>query len=392
MPSPKPCPPKTVRVFEIENWAFPGAADDLRDMRRRLERTRLPDSVCPGWSGGVDTGFLRRFIHYLVHDYSWANDTLRFAGRHLMIRVPAGEDGENVRVHVHLPLEEIAGAMPVVFLHGWPSSGLEFVHVSGYLRGTPLAPVIVDLPGFGFSTPTASPAGPRQIALILKQVIRDVLGLRNIVVHGNDWGSTIACWLAADHPELVCGIHLSTLGLKPAPDDHAAPWSAEEIEWFKTVRTRLRADAGYREIQSTKPNTAAIGLADSPGALAAWFVEKFHDWSGAGPTEDPPIAIEDIAAIVTSYWISNNAASANWIYKAVRDHDDTTAPAGGTGRTPVGLSLFGSGFFPVPPRSWAQRMHNVLRFCSHPSGGHYPALTRPDVLARDLADFCEAIR
>jgi hypothetical protein len=56
----------------------------------------------------------------------------------------------------------------------------------------------------------------------------------------------------------------------------------------------------------------------------------------------------------------------------------------GTGNVPVGFSLFADGFFPPPPESWAHRMHRIVSYRIHGSGGHHPALTRPEVLADDL--------
>jgi len=62
-------------------------------------------------------------------------------------------------------------------------------------------------------------------------------------------------------------------------EEWALPNSADQIEdmrRIKTVRRRLEQDSGYREIQATKLNTAAVGLADSPAALAGWIAEKFR--------------------------------------------------------------------------------------------------------------------
>lgn len=375
----------------VEEWSLPRAVDRIADMRRRLRDTRFPASACEGWSGGVDVRFLRRFAAYLADDYSWETDSGRFGGRHLLVRVATdGDTDADLRVHVHLPLGGQPGAGSLVLLHGWPSSGLEFVHVARYLGDGGAYPVLVDLPGFGFSDPTQKPIGPRAMAGLLKRVLVDGLGLGDMVVHGNDWGSTVASWLAIDHPEILRGIHLSMMGLKPQFADGAPKLDDAELAWIKVVQKRLAADAGYREIQGTKPNTAAIGISDSPAALAAWIAEKLHDWNGGDVQGDPPVPLADLAAIVTGYWISGNIASANWIYAAVRGEDDTVAPAGGTGDVPVGFSLFGNGFFPAPPESWARRVHRVADYAVHNAGGHYPALTRPEALADDMLRFYNA--
>jgi pimeloyl-ACP methyl ester carboxylesterase len=378
-------------AISIEEWALPNPADQIEDMRRRLLATRFPASACDEWTGGIHIDFLRRFAVFLARDYSWEADRARFGGRHLKVHVP-GNDGTPLAVHVNFPLGLIAEAKPLVMLHGWPSSSFEFVHISEHLRDTGVMPVLVDLPGFGFSAPTPLPVGPRAIAKLVKETLVDGLGLRDLIVHGNDWGSTVASWLAIDHPELVRGIHVSMMGLKPKFVEGTPKPNEAESAWIKIVQRRLEQDSGYREIQATKPNTAAVGLADSPAALAGWIAEKFHGWNGGKAQGDPPVRLDDLAAIVTGYWLAGTISSANWIYAAVRAQDDTIAPVGGTGDVPVGFSLFANGFFPPPPESWARRIHRVVNYTVHSSGGHYPALTLPPTLAGDLLRFCNSIQ
>lgn len=372
-------------------WQLPGENADLVEMRRRLRATRYPSSTCEGWSRGTDVEYLHGFAAWLADDYDWETDRQRFDGEHFMVH-PDGQDSPGI--HVCFPLGRMADCQPLVLLHGWPSSGFEFVHVIEHLtalgKNPQICPVLVDLPGFGFSDPTPAPTGPRAIAGLVTQALTGGLGLEDMIVHGNDWGSTVASWMAIDAPSSLAAIHMSMMGMKPGFSGGAPKPTDAEMAWIKTVQKRLAADAGYREIQGTKPNTAAIGLTDSPAALAAWIVEKFHGWSCAGDAETPPVSRDDLAAIVTSYWLSGNIASANWIYAAVHDHDDTGAPVGGTGDVPVGFSFFANGFFPAPPESWARRVHNVSTYHKHDSGGHYPALIRPAALAADLLDFASA--
>jgi hypothetical protein len=39
------------------------------------------------------------------------------------------------------------------------------------------------------------------------------------------------------------------------------------------------AQGAYNMIPSTRPQTIAAGLNDSPAGLAAWFIEKFQTWN-----------------------------------------------------------------------------------------------------------------
>jgi len=39
-------------------------------------------------------------------------------------------------------------------------------------------------------------------------------------------------------------------------------------------------------------------------ALAAWVLEKFHGWTVAGETADPPLALDDLIADAMLYWLT----------------------------------------------------------------------------------------
>jgi len=43
-------------------------------------------------------------------------------------------------------------------------------------------------------------------------------------------------------------------------------------------------------------------------ALAAWVLEKFHGWTVAGETADPPLALDDLIADVMLYWLNGALA------------------------------------------------------------------------------------
>ena len=374
-------------TLTAKDWTLPAAPERIADMQARLRVARLPQSAIADWSGGIDLDWLAGFASYLTDEYDWGADRRRFGARHVMIPFAEAATGPDMAegLHVTLPKDPVGSRLPVLLLHGWPSSGLEYARVAAQLENAGLYPIIADLPGFGFSAPTQTPVGPRQIAGIVRRALAEGLGVSDFIVHGNDWGATTAGWLAVDHADAVRGIHMSMMGLRPSFGPGTAKPDETEVTWIKTVQKRLAADGGYREIQGTHPNTAAVGLSDSPIGLAAWISEKLLGWTGGGAR--PNVARDDIAALVTAYWIAGTIPSANWIYNAVRKHDDTAAPEGGTGDVPVALSFFEQGFFPPPPKSWGQRVHNVVDYTTHPEGGHYPALTQPAILADDIERF-----
>jgi hypothetical protein len=62
------------------------------------------------------------------------------------------------------------------------------------------------------------------------------------------------------------------------PDDP----SRDEAKFFKRNEEWIQKEGAYALIQSTKPQSLAAGLTDSPAGLAAWIIEKFRAWSDCG--------------------------------------------------------------------------------------------------------------
>ncbi|MEO3825959.1 hypothetical protein [Actinomadura sp. B10D3] len=54
------------------------------------------------------------------------------------------------------------------------------------------------------------------------------------------------------------------------PDERARIAAAERLREVGT---------GYADLQSTRPQTLAYGLSDSPTGQLAWIVEKFWEWT-----------------------------------------------------------------------------------------------------------------
>jgi len=46
----------------------------------------------------------------------------------------------------------------------------------------------------------------------------------------------------------------------------------------------------------------------------------------------------------------------------------------------------------APPRSWAERTYDVVRYTSMPRGGHFAATEEPDLLAQDITAFFRTLR
>jgi hypothetical protein len=146
----------SVRPFRIE---IPQA--DLDDLADRLARTRWPEELPGvGWERGVPVGYLRGLAAYWRTDYDWRKHEAEL-NRHPQFTTTI--DGQAIHfLHVRSPH---ADATPLLVIHGWPGSVVEFLDLVAPLTdpvaagGDPAEAfhlVVPSIPGHGFSGPLAA--------------------------------------------------------------------------------------------------------------------------------------------------------------------------------------------------------------------------------------------
>lgn len=122
------------------------------------------------------------------------------------LRVQAPEPADAARSYLDLPSGRLAytdegEGVPVVCLHGLISGAGDFSALRQALLRSGMRCILVDLPGYGGSSPPAV-ARIEHIADIVGQGIA-ALGLKRPVLVGHSFGAVIAYTLAGRKPELV---------------------------------------------------------------------------------------------------------------------------------------------------------------------------------------------
>src|SRR5262249_15222786 len=119
--------------------------------------------------------------------------------------------------------------LPLLVVHGWPGSFVEFTDIIGPLSD-PAAHggraedsfdlVIPSLPGYGFSDIPKTPGVDiLRIAALLASLM-ETLGYERFGAQGGDWGAAISTALGSAFPDRVCGIHLNMLiAARPRTND-----------------------------------------------------------------------------------------------------------------------------------------------------------------------------
>ncbi len=259
--------------------------DALDDLRTRLRATRFPDAPHgAGWSLGTDVDYLRELVTYWAHEFDWPAQEAAL-NRLPRFRVSVGDLGIHF-VHARAAAQP---AMPLILTHGWPDSFWRYSKVIPLLtdpgaHGADPADafdvVVPDVPGYGYSdAPVGPPIDSIAVAGLWAELMT-TLGYQTFGAAGGDIGSHVSRYLALDFPDRVVAVHRTDAGL-PLFNGDPADLTSEERQWFATIATWGAAEGAYAAMHRTKPQTAAVGLNDSPAGLASWIVEKLQGWGGA---------------------------------------------------------------------------------------------------------------
>lgn len=365
--------------------------DDLRD---RLGRTRWPEPLDgAGWDYGADVAYVRELCEHWRTAYDWRAHERR------LNELPGflcEVDGVDLHFwHVRSPVE---GAMPLLLVHGWPGSMLEFERLVGPLTdpaahgGDPADAfdvVVPALPGYGFGgRPRDRGWGISRIARAFDTLMTDELGYERYAAQGGDWGAIVSAKLGAAHADHVLGIHVNMLVAPPPRDASGDDDEAREArERDRFWRTR---EAAYSRVQRTKPDSLTVAQTDSPAGLAAWIVEKFRTWSDCDGDVESAVDRDTLLTNLMFYWAPPSAASAARLYYEAAVDADGIARRGRV-EVPVGYAAFPHEIF-RPPRAWAEEHYAIRRWTPMPRGGHFAALEQPELLLDDVRAFFRDLR
>ncbi|GLU48708.1 epoxide hydrolase family protein [Nocardiopsis ansamitocini] len=385
-----------MRPFRID---IPQA--ELDDLHRRLATARWPDgSLGAGWERGTPLEYAKELAEYWRSGFDW-----RAAERRLNAfpQFTTEIDGENVHLlHVRSPEPD---AMPVILTHGWPGSVAEFLSVIGPLvdprahGGDPADAfhvVVPAIPGYGFSGPTVQAGWDVRRVARAWAALMSRLGYERYVAQGGDWGSVISLELGLADPEHVAGVHVNMLAAFP-PDDSAAlaGLSGADQERLGFTARFVQDGMGWQKIQSTRPQTLAYGLTDSPIGQLAWIVEKFWEWTDSAKSPEDAVDRDHLLTNVAIYWFTKTAGpSAQLYYESARGDAAFARTWGGPWplAMPVGVASYP--FDAVRPvRRFAEQiLPSLTRWTEFDRGGHFAAMERPESLVDDLRAFTRSLR
>ena len=379
----------------VRPFQFHVADDVLKAITSRVATYpwhEMPDDG--GWDYGTNMEYLKELCAYWVNDFDWRAQEKRLNGFSQFI-APVDD------INMHFIYEQGSGdaPMPLMISHGWPGSVAEFLDLIEPLAhperfgGEPsdsFTVVAPSLPGFGFSGRPPRPYGPRKMASVINTLMTKTLGFQGYMAQGGDWGGAVCSWLGFDHAPACKAIHINIL-ITRHPD---GPQTPAEKAWEAQFDHDQIMQDGYRTQQATRPQTLSYAMMDSPVGIAAWIIEKFHDWSDVEVGEIEAAHTKDeLLTNIMIYITTRTFNTASWIYYGRREEGGRIlSPEGKRVEVPTGCAVFPAEMLNWPPRSYVERIYNVKHWTEMPRGGHFAAMEEPDLLLEDIRKFARTLR
>lgn len=358
----------------------------LDDLRERLLRTRWTNEMAGAdWNYGTNLAYLQELVNYWQNEFDWRKQEILLNGF-------AQFQTEINGLNIHFIHERGRGKNPIPLLltHGWPDSFFRFYKVIPLLteerNGVSFDVIAPSLPGYGFSDRPNKPGITAQISDIWHALMTEKLGYAKFAAGGGDMGSGVTQELGQSYSDALIGLHLTDV-----------PWqnfyffedksqlSEVEQKYFTAGQKWMMEEGTYAALQSTKPQTAAYGLNDSPAGLSAWIVEKFRTWSDCGGNLENCYSKDELLTNVMIYWATETINSSFWYYYEP-GHGMMPKNIKKRVEVPTAFAMFPKDLSPAP-REWAERFFHVVRWTEMPRGGHFAALEQPQLFADDIRAF-----
>jgi len=358
------------------------------------------------WAYGANKSFMQDLARYWLDEYDWRKQE---AAMNRFDHFTAPCEGRDGTIDIHFIHERGSNPdnLPVIVMHGWPGSYVEHLETIEPIAhperfGGDAADgrdvIVPSLVGYGWSGKPKTPMGPRAMGAYMNDLMVNQLGYPCYVAQGGDWGGIMANWMGFDFGEDKGGpiksIHVNLIGLRPTDENgQLPPETDEEITHAAEAADRFNGENGYFLVHSSKPQSLAMGMMDSPMGIAAWITEKFHTWSdrsGRGEVSgvlENTYSYDQLLNNIMVYIASRTFNTSTWNYYGAGLEGGFFMPPGEKVGVPTGVASFPREIAPVPPASYVKKGYNLVRYTEMPRGGHFGAMEQPEDFCAELAKF-----
>lgn len=258
------------------------------------------------------------------------------------------------------------------------------------------------------------------------------LGYDRYVAQGGDWGSLITRTMGRHHEEHLRGIHINLAMFDPL-NLLKQPWlillaliwppfwfSKKGINGLLNGLAYVSGGNDYYRLQSSRPQTVAYCLEDSPVGLLGWMYEKLIHW-----THEYPWTNDEVLTWISIYWFSRAGPGASvrtyfeaehpskewngtladkkfWDWVCLNSSKSSCTESmdvsflkcfrhqvlklSSQTRPKLGISQFPKDIVGIPD-VFSRTLGRVVFEKFHDAGGHFAAWEKPDILVQDLRDM-----
>ena len=391
---------------------------ELNDFKELLRLSRLGpktyENLQKDGHFGVTYEWMSKAKSHWETNFDWRKHEKRINSFSNYLAHIKDDDGEEHDIHFVALFSEKQDAIPVMCIHGWPGSFLEFLDVLSVFKkrytpqDLPYHLIIPSLPGYAFSsTPPLQKDWNLTDSARLMDKLMVGLGFESgYAVQGGDIGSYTSRIIAAEY-ESCKAMHLNFCFMTYPENVAEGTLPLDDGEKAGLDRGDMFGKTGtaYGLEHSTRPATIGFVLSSSPLALLAWIGEKFRDWTDTTPS------LDQILEAVTLYWLTETFPRAIYPYRGElvnsesrRKEDDDYRDVFQKGperymvhsdprlfcHKPFGYSWNPKEMTPTP-KSWAATTGNLVWFKRHTKGGHFAAMEQPETMADDIEEFLSQV-
>lgn len=360
----------------------------IDDLQARLKNTIWPSTINGQNYGGPAIDEIKALTEKVIK-FDWRK---KEAELNKLPHFTTEIDGQNIHF-IHVKSKE-ANATPLMLIHGWPGSLIEFLdHIPaltdpvshGGKAEDAFDVVIPSLPGFAFSGPTKESGWTHERMGKTLIALMDILGYEKFAIQGGDAGAIIGPKMGRIAPDKITALHLNaaTLGfipMGPVDEKELATFTPAEKKRLETMQEFMQVKFGFNLLQSNQPQLVAYAISDSPAGLMAWITQL--------------MALTDVGEerFITNfliYWFTGTAASSIRMYYDSAHDPAAWAPQKNSG-VPTSVSVYQDG--DVAIRRYGEDSNNIVRWKEYEHGGHYAVMTEPKIWLQDIREFFRELR
>uniref|UniRef100_A0A1I8HIM3 Epoxide hydrolase n=1 Tax=Macrostomum lignano TaxID=282301 RepID=A0A1I8HIM3_9PLAT len=358
---------------------------DLNSLKSRLRAFKFVEPLeNSAFEYGFNGRFMQQVVTYWLEKYDWRQWEKKINSfENYLTRI------EGLQVHfMHVKPKKAKKRAPLLLLHGWPGSVIEFHKLLPLLTTS-------DSDGFAFEVVAASLPGfaGRRLRKSEASTRPPLLGL---------WGSIVGHVMAIEFQDRLLGFHTSmpmqsfrhpSILLQMVAGSFLPAGvlfdkrDCDKIYPFFGKLGDLMRESGYFHLQATRPDSVGHALSDSPVGLAAYILEKFsvatnlqNRFSKNGNLVGPKAAftLDELLTNVMIYWTTGSITSSMRFYKEDISSMTSSIYPSIPRRCPMESCRFLMRFFGIPERFVRILMTSAATFA---------ALELPELVAKDIRKF-----